>query len=48
MIVNMEHAADFDDATFVMDEGSRVLVNYGLLKTARQTFMDFLFQRGHI
>lgn len=48
VIVNMEHATDFDDAAFVMDEGSRVLVNYGLLKTARQTFMDFLFQRGHI
>lgn len=48
VIANMEHATDFDNAGFVMDDGSRVLVNHKLLKTARQTFMDFLFERGHI
>lgn len=48
VIANMEHATDFDNTGFVMDDGSRVLVNNKLLKTARQTFMDFLFERGHM
>lgn len=48
VIVNMEHATDFDDTGFVMDDESKVPVNNRLLKTARQAFMDFLFERGHI
>ena len=46
-IVNLEHMADLADASFVMDEGSTVLISRKLVKTARQVFMDFLFQGGH-
>lgn len=46
VIVNLEHAADFQDAAFCMTDGSRVYVNQELLKSARQAFMEFLLQRG--
>ena len=45
-IVNLEHAVDFEDAAFIMDEGSRALVSRELVKAARQAFMEFLLQRG--
>lgn len=45
-IANLEHAADFEDAAFIMDEGSRVLVSREQEKSARQAFMEFLLQRG--
>lgn len=45
--MNLEHMADLADASFVMDEGSTVLISRKLVKTARQVFMDFLFQGGH-
>ena len=45
-IVNLEHASDFEDAAFVMDEGSRVLISREQTKAARQAFMEFLLQRG--
>lgn len=46
-VVNLEHVADLADASFVMDERSTVLISRKLVKTARQVFMDFLFQGGH-
>ena len=46
VIVNLEHAADFQDAAFCMTDGSHVYVNPDLLKPARQAFMEFLLQRG--
>ena len=46
VIVNLEHAADFQDAAFRMTDGSRVYVSQELLKPARQAFMEFLLQRG--
>ena len=46
VIVNLEHAADFQDAAFCMTDGSRVYVSQELLKAARQAFMEFLLQRG--
>ena len=46
VIVNLEHAADFQDAAFCMTDGSRVYVSQELLKPARQAFMEFLLQRG--
>lgn len=46
VIVNLEHAADFQDAAFCMTDGSRVYVNQELLKPARQAFMEFLLQGG--
>ena len=46
-VVNLEHVADLDDASYVMDEGSTVLISRKLVKNARQVFMDFLFQGGH-
>ena len=45
-IANLEHAEDFEDAAFVMDEGSRVLISREQAKAARQAFMEFLLQRG--
>lgn len=45
-IVNMENAADFQDAAFCMTDGSRIYVSQELLKAARQAFMEFLLQRG--
>lgn len=48
VIVNLEHAVDFEDAAFRMDEGSRVYVSKELLKSARRAFMEYLLQRGHV
>ena len=48
VIVNLEHAADFQDAAFCMTDGSRVYVNQELLKPARQAFMEFLLQGGRM
>ncbi len=47
-IVNLEHAADFQDAAFCMTDGSQVYVSQELLKSARQAFMEFLLQRGRV
>ena len=48
VIVNLEHAADFQDVAFCMTDGSRVYINRELLKPARQAFMEFLLQRGRM
>ena len=40
-----EHAIDFDGSCFRLDNGSNVPVSRKLLKNARQTFMEFLFQK---
>ena len=45
VVINLEHAVDFDGTGFRLDNGSNVPVNRKLLKNARQTFMEFLFQR---
>lgn len=45
VIVNMEHATDFDGITFVMNTKEKITVSRNLIKSARQTFMNFLFQR---
>ena len=45
-IAHLEHAADFEDAAVLMDEGSRVLISREQTKAARQAFMEFLLQRG--
>ena len=47
-IVNMENAADFQDAAFCMTDGSHIYVSQELLKAARQAFMEFLLQRGRV
>ena len=46
VIVNLEHAEDFDGSAFRMTDGSRVYVSQELSKKARQAFMEFLLQRG--
>ena len=45
VIVNMEHAEDFDGTDFVLKNGKRVPVSRGLAKNARMAFGDFLFGR---
>lgn len=47
IVVNLEHVVDFDGTVFILDDGNSIPVSRDLIKTARQTFMDFLFQRGH-
>lgn len=46
VIVNLEHAEDFEDAAFRMEDGSRVFVSQELQKSARQSFMEYLLERG--
>ena len=48
VIVNLEHAENFEGNAFRMDNGSSVYVSQELLKNARQAFMEFLLQRGRI
>ena len=45
VIVNMEHAEDFDGTDFVLKNGKRVPVSRDLAKNARMAFGDFLFGR---
>ena len=47
VVVNLEHAEDFEDDSFRMEDGSRVYVSQELQKSARQVFMEILLQRGH-
>lgn len=46
VMINLEHAADFDESAFLTDDGNRIFVNRELTRTARQAFMEFLLQRG--
>lgn len=46
VIINMQHATDFQENVFVMESGKPVPVSRDLVKTARQTFMEFLFRKG--
>lgn len=46
VIVNLEHAADFDGTVFLMENGKKITVSRDLSKTARLAFGDFLFKRG--
>ena len=48
VIINMEYVADFDGTAFVMNTKERISVSRSLTKSARQTFMNFLFQRGNV
>lgn len=47
VIVNMEHIADFDGLTFVMNNGENIAVSRNLIKSARQAFMNF-YLKGEI
>ncbi|MBU5480699.1 LytR/AlgR family response regulator transcription factor [Blautia sp. MSJ-19] len=47
IVINLEHAVDFDGTVFVMDNGNQIPVSQKLVKSARETFMEFLFQKGH-
>ncbi len=48
VIINLEHASDFDGTSFLTNDGQRISVSRNLLKSARQTFMNFLFKRGNL
>jgi len=43
VLVNLEHADDFDGTDFVLKNGERIPVSRDLAKAARQAFGDFLF-----
>ncbi len=43
VLVNMEHAEDFDGTDFILKGGKRVPVSRGLAKAARTAFGDYLF-----
>ncbi len=46
LIINLEHAADFDGSDFILKNGNRLPVSRSLLKDARLAFGDFLFRKG--
>lgn len=46
IVVNLEHAIDFDGTSFILKDQEHIPVSRKLIKTARQAFMDYLFQRG--
>ena len=46
VVINLEHAVDFDGTGFRLDNGSNVPVSRKLLKNARQTFMVISVTRG--
>lgn len=46
VIINLQHAMDFDGSAFLMTDGTKIGVSRDLQKTARQIFMDFLFKGG--
>ena len=46
-IVNMEHAEDFDNGSFILHNSTCIPVSRDLIKTARAAFGDYLFKRGH-
>ena len=46
VVINLEHAVDFDGVVFRLDDGITVSVSRKLIKNARQVFFDFLFHRG--
>lgn len=48
VVVNLEHALDFDGSVFLLDNGTQIPVSRKLVKHARQTFMEYLFQRGNL
>ena len=45
IVINLDHALDFDGTVFTLDNGNQIPVSRKLSKHARQTFMDYLFQR---
>ncbi len=45
VLVNLEHAGDFDGTDFILKNGKRIPVSRDLAKAARQAFGDFLFGR---
>ncbi len=45
VLVNLEHAEDFDGTDFILKNGKRIPVSRDLAKAARQAFGDFLFGR---
>ena len=47
IVINLEHAVDYDGTVFEMDNGNQIPVSQKLVKNARETFMEFLFQKGH-
>lgn len=45
VLVNLEHAEDFDGTDFILKNGKRVPVSRDLAKSARLAFGDYLFGR---
>lgn len=45
-VANLEHAVNFAEGAFCMEDGSRVPVSQDLRKEAKQAFMEYLLQRG--
>lgn len=48
VIVNLEHAGDFDGTDFILKNGTRVPVSRDLAKAARMAFGDFFFRRREV
>lgn len=46
VVINLEHAVDFDGVVFRLDDGITVSVSRKLIKNARQVFLTFYFRGG--
>lgn len=46
LLVNLEHAEDFDGKDFILKNGQHLPVSRNLAQEARLAFGDFLFKRG--
>ena len=44
VLINMEHAQDFDGMDFILKNGKRIPVSRNLAKAARMAFGDYLFK----
>ena len=45
-IINLEYAEDFDGTAFLLKNGKEIPVSRNLSSAVRQSFADFLFERG--
>lgn len=48
IIINLEHAKDYDGTAFTLDNKEKIAVSRNTAKNARAVFGDFLFKRGQL
>ncbi len=48
IIVNLEHIKDMDGNEFVLDNGEKISISRSLVKSAKNTFGEYIFGRGDL